>query len=121
MGPGINFTSLNPVTGDVSMEAKAFTVAETNRAMEATAVAGAAWSTLDPNARRAALTLRAGPRSPSRSSRVSATSTVRLCMVRRRCRSQGQGPPATGGSAAGPQLHRVVLDPIETGPGHYPI
>ncbi|MCP3729604.1 aldehyde dehydrogenase [Sphingomonas sp. MG17] len=53
--PGTRFTRLNPVTGEVATEAKAFTVADANEAVEAAAAAFPAWSALGPNARRAAL------------------------------------------------------------------
>ncbi|WP_241527290.1 aldehyde dehydrogenase [Sphingomonas turrisvirgatae] len=53
--PGTSFTRLNPVTGEVATEAKAFTVADANVAVDAAAAAFPAWSALGPNARRAAL------------------------------------------------------------------
>lgn len=54
--PGVTFTRLNPVTGAVATEAKAFSVADADEAVEAAAAAFPAWSALGPNARRAALT-----------------------------------------------------------------
>ncbi|WP_423603525.1 aldehyde dehydrogenase [Sphingomonas sp. MS122] len=54
--PGDTFTRLNPVTGEVATEARAFTVDQANQAVEAAAAAFPAWSALGPNARRAALT-----------------------------------------------------------------
>ncbi|RSY90447.1 aldehyde dehydrogenase family protein [Sphingomonas koreensis] len=53
--PGKTFARLNPVTGEVATEAQAFTVDRANEAVEAAAAAFPAWSTLGPNARRAAL------------------------------------------------------------------
>lgn len=53
--PGVTFTRLNPVTGAVATEAKAFSVADADAAVEAAAAAFPAWSALGPNARRAAL------------------------------------------------------------------
>ena len=53
--PGVSFTRLNPVTGAVATEAKAFSVADAGAAVEAAAAAFPAWSALGPNARRAAL------------------------------------------------------------------
>lgn len=53
--PGKTFARLNPVTGEVATEAQAFTVDQANEAVEAAAAAFPAWSTLGPNARRAAL------------------------------------------------------------------
>lgn len=53
--PGTSFTRLNPVTGEVATQAKAFTVADANDAVDAAAAAFPAWSALGPNARRAAL------------------------------------------------------------------
>jgi len=50
------FTRRNPVTGVVATTARAFSVAEANAAADAAATAFTAWSTLGPNARRAALT-----------------------------------------------------------------
>ena len=49
------FTRRNPVTGDVATTARAFTVADADAAVDAAAAAFATWSTLGPNARRAAL------------------------------------------------------------------
>ncbi|ABQ67449.1 aldehyde dehydrogenase [Rhizorhabdus wittichii RW1] len=49
------FTRRNPVTGEVVTEAKAFSVADANSAVDAAAAAFPIWSTLGPNARRAAL------------------------------------------------------------------
>ena len=54
--PGVTFTRLNPVTGAVATEAKAFSVTDADAAVEAAAAAFPAWSALGPNARRAALT-----------------------------------------------------------------
>ncbi|WP_337846918.1 aldehyde dehydrogenase [Sphingomonas sp.] len=53
--PGVTFTRLNPVTGAVATEAKAFSVADADAAVEAAAAAFPGWSALGPNARRAAL------------------------------------------------------------------
>jgi acyl-CoA reductase-like NAD-dependent aldehyde dehydrogenase len=53
--PGVSFTRLNPVTGAVATEAKAFSVADADAAVEAAAAAFPGWSALGPNARRAAL------------------------------------------------------------------
>jgi acyl-CoA reductase-like NAD-dependent aldehyde dehydrogenase len=53
--PGVTFARLNPVTGAVATEAKAFSVADADAAVEAAAAAFPAWSALGPNARRAAL------------------------------------------------------------------
>lgn len=53
--PAGSFTRLNPVTGAVATQAKAFTVADANAAVEAAAAAFVGWSALGPNARRAAL------------------------------------------------------------------
>lgn len=55
IAPPGSFTRLSPVTGEVATEAKAFTVADANEAVEAAAAAFPAWSALGPNARRAAL------------------------------------------------------------------
>ncbi|WP_037566373.1 aldehyde dehydrogenase [Sphingomonas sp. UNC305MFCol5.2] len=49
------FTRRNPVTGEVATTARAFTVADADAAVDAAAAAFATWSTLGPNARRAAL------------------------------------------------------------------
>ncbi|MFL9841694.1 aldehyde dehydrogenase [Sphingomonas sp. ST-64] len=53
--PGVTFTRMNPVTGAVATEAKAFSVADADAAVEAAAAAFPGWSALGPNARRAAL------------------------------------------------------------------
>src|SRR5688572_1169912 len=53
--PGVSFTRLNPVTGAVATEAKAFSVADADAAVEPAAAAFPAWSALGPNARRAML------------------------------------------------------------------
>jgi acyl-CoA reductase-like NAD-dependent aldehyde dehydrogenase len=49
------FDRLNPVTGAVATTAKAFTVADADRAVEAASAAFPAWSAMGPNARRALL------------------------------------------------------------------
>jgi acyl-CoA reductase-like NAD-dependent aldehyde dehydrogenase len=49
------FDRLNPVTGEIATTAKAFTVADANRAAEAAAAAFPVWSAMGPNARRALL------------------------------------------------------------------
>ena len=50
------FERTNPVTGAVATRSRAMTVAEANAAADAAAAAFPAWSSLGPNARRAALT-----------------------------------------------------------------
>lgn len=53
--PAPHFMRLNPVTGEVATQAKAFTVDDADAAVETAAAAFPAWSALGPNARRAAL------------------------------------------------------------------
>ncbi|HEY7800265.1 MAG TPA: aldehyde dehydrogenase [Hyphomonadaceae bacterium] len=50
------FERLNPMTGKVATKAAAFSPAEASKAADAAAAAFPAWSSLGPNARRAALT-----------------------------------------------------------------
>jgi len=53
--PGARFERRNPVTGEVASSAPAATVGDATAVVEAAAAAFPAWSSLGPNARRAAL------------------------------------------------------------------